>query len=677
MKKFLQAAVLTMLLVLVAAPAWALGLGQLQVKSKLGEPLLAEIPVISANPAELENLQARLAAPETFLRVGLPLPDKMVSDLRFALVYDGAGNPFIQVTSPGPVGMPMMTFLLEVDWGDGRLVREYSVLLAEPEAVAAASQPVIQAPVAAPSNAIVRESAPVVAAAPAVPESPAPTPAPMAAPASPRPVAPATPPPPPVAPAPTAAAPIIASVAPIAATSTSSRTVMTGDTLSAVAAQVRSPGQSINAVMAALLRANPDAFINNDPNLLRSGAALNVPAADAINQADQDGSAAALQEQLAGWRSARNRSVEAIDVASASEVEVASAPKPAPAATTRRRARGARLEIMPATASAAAGAGTRSGTGGEGDAEMTQQLQEARETIATRDAEVAELKSRVAELETLQQQQAQLVQMKDGQLAAAQRQLQQRQQVSAASAPPPTADGSPWLLAAMIGLPLLIVLGLGAWWMRRRRPADVQGAEPSFTKAPPPPPPKPAKPRLSESRAPLFPPLEGVQEDLVPAPPPAVEPSKLRTPSWMGVDAIADKDDPARTVTQPSTGWSMPTVNAGPVETLAESQDTAFRAPADPDSQAGLDIAADTQSNHRAYTLPPGRGVFDSPDAASEAEVPVEAFGVVEDERLALARTYLDLDDEATARKLLQEVISSGGPDAAQARRMLDGIDLP
>ena len=73
MKKFLQAAVLAMLLVLVSAPAWALGLGQLQLKSKLGEPLLAEIPVISADPAELESLQARLAAPDTFLRVGLPL----------------------------------------------------------------------------------------------------------------------------------------------------------------------------------------------------------------------------------------------------------------------------------------------------------------------------------------------------------------------------------------------------------------------------------------------------------------------------------------------------------------------------------------------------------------------------------------------------------------------------
>ena len=65
MRKFLQTTVLTMLLVLISAPAWALGLGQLQVKSKLNEPLLAEIPVISADPMELQDLEARLAAPAT------------------------------------------------------------------------------------------------------------------------------------------------------------------------------------------------------------------------------------------------------------------------------------------------------------------------------------------------------------------------------------------------------------------------------------------------------------------------------------------------------------------------------------------------------------------------------------------------------------------------------------
>lgn len=659
MKKILQTAVLTMLLVLISAPAWALGLGQLQLKSKLGEPLLAEIPVISADPAELENLQARLAAPDTFLRVGLPLPDKMVSDLRFALVYDAAGKPLIRVTSPGPVAMPMLTFLVEVDWGDGRLVREYSVLLAEPEAVAAATQPVIQAPVAAPSNTIVRPA----------PTPVQPRPQPVAPPAQaqiqPRPT-PAAPPaaipaarPPPVAP--TQAVATSAAVA----SSAAQRTVQAGDTLSGVAAQMRNPGQSLSAVMAALLSANPEAFINNDPNLLRRGASLNMPGAEVVAEASRDGSAAALQEQIAGWRSARSRQMDAVDVASARDMTPAAAPTSAP---IPRRARDARLEIMPAAASATAGTGIRSGTGGEGDAEMTQQLQEARETIATRDAEVAELKSRVTELENLQKQQMQLVQMKDGQLAAAQQQLQQRQQVSASTPPPPASSGNPWLLAGAIGLPLLVVLGLGAWWMRRRRPVVVDDAEPSFTKVAPAPAPS-AKPRLSDD-ANLFPPQGDV---LASDGASAVEPaptSTLRKPSWMGVAATGDTTlsahDGAASSTSP--GWDAPQTYTSPPNAAPSFASNA--------KSLAPDAVPSIRNEPMPRELPAGLGVFDTPDGqVHEAEPTMPA--AADDERIALANTYLELDDEITARQLLQDVIDEGGPSADQARRVLGRIGLP
>lgn len=644
MRKFLQTTVLTMLLVLLSAPAWALGLGQLQVKSRLNEPLLAEIPLISADPMELQDLQVRLAAPDTFLRVGLPLPDKMVSDLQFKLVYDTLGQPVIQVTSPGPVAMPMMTFLLEVDWGDGRLVREYSVLLAEPDAVAAAAAtaPVVESPVTAPANTIVREPE-------AVAHAPTPEPAAPAAP-----VVVATP---------------ARVTAPGSAIGTiGQRAVVSGDTLSGIAASLRTPGQSVGALMAALLRANPDAFINGDPNLLRSGSVLQLPDDAAVSQGLTDGSAEAMQAQVAGWRGSRSSPASAVDVASAVQATPTPSLPPRPGA---RRVREARLEIMPAAAGATAASGTRSGGGGQGDAEMTQQLQEARETIASRDAEVAELQSRVTELETLQKQQAQLIQMKDGQLAAAQQQLNHRQQADSVAAEAASADSNPMIWVGLIGLGLLAALAL-AWLMLRRRPRVADEERPSFAQAPV------AEPatqsRLSEDIDSLFPTDPG-ETDAQAGEAPAASVG-LRKPSWIG---SAPQTEIVRNTDV--ADWSVAAAVAG-----VTSHD-----PADVER---LDVTAIDDERAQPMqpihdplpdTLPEGKGVFDAPeedyndlrglDAATASMQPLDPADAESAERIALARTYLELEDDVTARMLLEQVIDRGGVHGEEARRMLDRFD--
>ncbi|KAB8172415.1 hypothetical protein FKV24_014705, partial [Lysobacter maris] len=163
MKQFARCALarsaLALALVVASSSASALGLGEIVVRSRLDQPLLAEIPIISNDPAELERLQARLASPETFARVGLEPPQGVVSNLRFMVGLDNAGNPVVRVTSAQPVDQAALTFLIEVDWGQGRLVREYSALLDAPRTVSAAAQPPIEAPTVAPSNQIVREPA--------------------------------------------------------------------------------------------------------------------------------------------------------------------------------------------------------------------------------------------------------------------------------------------------------------------------------------------------------------------------------------------------------------------------------------------------------------------------------------------------------------------------------------
>ncbi|RZA29900.1 MAG: hypothetical protein EOP92_36020, partial [Lysobacteraceae bacterium] len=330
-------------LLLASGAAMALGLGEIRVMSQPGQPLLAEIPVISNEPGELEQLQARLASPVTFERVGLARPEGLVSGLGFAVALSAEGKPVIRVTSAEPVQVAAVNFLIEVDWGQGRLVREYSALVDSPAALAASSQPSIQAPLPPPSNTIVRDAEPMATA----PAEPAPAPAPVA----PAPTPAATPVPRPVAP--------VASLPPAGG---GELQVQRGQTLSAIARDLGQP-HSLDQTMLALLRANPEAFINGNINRLKQGAVLRVPQATEFAQLDESEAAGLVREQMAQWRQARRPIPQPV------ETDVAStAPVPVPARGPQVAQ--ARLEIAPPAASSATRAGTQSGIDAEGEGDM-------------------------------------------------------------------------------------------------------------------------------------------------------------------------------------------------------------------------------------------------------------------------------------------------------------------
>lgn len=463
-------------LVLFAGQVLALGLGRIEVKSRAGEPLLAEIQVISNDPAELDQLRARLASPDTFRRIGLAAPDDVVSGLEFTVALDARGNPVIRVTSREPVNRPIVAFLVEVDWGQGRLVREYAALVDAPQTVAAPAQPAIQAPVAAPSNTIVREPRPEPEAEPvagattdgtAAEDSPAPDPVAASTEdeaAAPAPAPVAAPPPPPVA-----------ATADVAQASEYGP-VQAGETLGEIASRFVGDGVSREQAIVALFRANPQAFIANNLNLVRQGAVLRIPDRGEIAALDARESRALMREQIAAWREMTRPAPQPdAAVAGASEGSPGQAGEGAEAGGSASQTADARLEIVPPAASGGQQAGVRSGiqAGGEGEMlrqELQQELLESRETVAAREAEVAELKARVADLERLQAQQAELITMKDSELAAVQERLATGTETTATQATEaPVAEsggGLPWL---WIGLGLLVVLAV-AWLLARRAP---------------------------------------------------------------------------------------------------------------------------------------------------------------------------------------------------------------
>lgn len=120
------------LVFLTPGPLFSLGLGDIAVDSALNQPLQAHIFLVSARPEELEELSVELAPADVFERVGVPRP-YFLTKLNFEPISLRDGRAAIKVTSKDPVREPFLTFLIELTWPKGRLLREYTVLLDPPE----------------------------------------------------------------------------------------------------------------------------------------------------------------------------------------------------------------------------------------------------------------------------------------------------------------------------------------------------------------------------------------------------------------------------------------------------------------------------------------------------------------------------------------------------------------
>ena len=111
--------------------SWALGLGEIHLNSALNEPMRAEIDLIGATPDELTALRAELASREAFTRYGIDRPP-FLSTLTFKVGKGKEGRDALLVRSTDAIPEPFVTFLVEVNWARGRLMREYTLLLDPP-----------------------------------------------------------------------------------------------------------------------------------------------------------------------------------------------------------------------------------------------------------------------------------------------------------------------------------------------------------------------------------------------------------------------------------------------------------------------------------------------------------------------------------------------------------------
>jgi len=277
--KKLTAAVASALV--LSSAAHAAGLGKLTVLSALGQPLRAEIELTAVSSDEANGLVAKLASPEAFRTANIEFNPALLS-LRFA-VEQRNGRQFIRVSSTQPLNEPFVDMLLELTWNNGRLVREYTFLLDPAELRATQSAQV--ASTEAPPAARPRTEAPAAAG----------TAAPVAA-ERPRRAGRAG-----------AAGEGRAPSSAGASASASRYRVKPGDSLGRIAAQLKPVDVSLDMMLVALYRANPDAFIGNNMNRLKSGRILSVPDTASVQSLNEGEAHGVVVAHAADFNAYRNK----------------------------------------------------------------------------------------------------------------------------------------------------------------------------------------------------------------------------------------------------------------------------------------------------------------------------------------------------------------------------------
>lgn len=389
---------MVMALALGSSQVLALDLGQVQIKSALGQPLLAEIPLHSATPAELHSLSVQLASSEQFAKAGI-VGGRTSIPLHFS-VSNAGGHAVIRITSSAPVDDPYLDLLLQVNSSAGKSVREFAILLDPPGAAAQPSESTTPAP---------RRTSPVAARASAVPSRAS-----------------------------------RASSAPAVANGKYGP-VSRGQTLSSIAHNTAPSGVNVQQMMLALKQANPDAFYRDNINALKSGEVLRVPTAAEAQAMSIAAAIAEVRRQNSDWRAGTPGKPTVVANAATRETGTAT--------PTAASSNSDRLSLVPAKEGAGTQAGSSAGSG-KNDTALRQDLLRAQEGLASAQQQSADLKTRLKDLTDINSKNEHLLSLKDNQIAELQAKLASArkaagQPAAAASIAKTPAESTPTETTAM------------------------------------------------------------------------------------------------------------------------------------------------------------------------------------------------------------------------------------
>ncbi|MFL0798352.1 MAG: hypothetical protein K6L73_12780 [Cellvibrionaceae bacterium] len=355
---------------LLSPAALGLGLGEVDLRSNLNQPLAADIRLLQVRDLGEAEILVSLAAKEDFERAGVERPF-FLTELKFKVDLSNPNNPIIRVTSRKPVLEPFLNFLVEIQWPTGRVVREYTLLMDLPvfaEDQSAVAVPVPTAAQPSPNRQVVT----TYTQAPAEPLPYHPGMAPSSEPGT---------------------------YGPIGA----------DDTLWEIALKVRpSRSVSVQQTMLAIHRKNPNAFIRGNINLIKRGSVLRVPTEDEIVRFQGDDAIREVASHNKRFRGEGDEQYSAAPLEGASrDVD-----------TDYESEDAGRLKLLAPGDTESQAAGRGAGAAG-GDAEALQtELAVSQEELDRSRRENTDLRSHVSDLEAQIQTMEKLLSVSDEKLRA-------------------------------------------------------------------------------------------------------------------------------------------------------------------------------------------------------------------------------------------------------------------
>ena len=391
------------LIMLLPGAVHALGLGKLDLRSGLNEPLDARIELLSPSPEELESLKIGLASSEDFEKAGIDRT-ALVSRISFEIKEPDKGSDYVRVFTQDPVREPFLNFLLEINWNQGRLFREYTVLLDPPIYSPALkfqkSQPVSSDTVIAEGDLQSTLSEPSTESS--------------------------------LQPSSQDEHSVVYNpdYKPSSSYAGGDYTTSAGDTLWSIASAMRpNDSVSIQQTMMALFRNNPDAFINRNINGLKQGKILTAPELadiEAMSRANAQGAVLTQGHLWDEYRGVISEQIEErpestglspVDEESGSDSTAASTEE---GETTQ--AEDPELRLL-AAGEAADGNGQGSAETGSNVEALSNELAIVQENLVALEGENNDLKEELLEAEGIIEDLQSLITLKENELAAFQNQL--------------------------------------------------------------------------------------------------------------------------------------------------------------------------------------------------------------------------------------------------------------